>query len=55
MISMNYKSINDVSVVISKLCRDIAQHNNIREIYDILIKWIFLRMWGGVSSINNLI
>lgn len=38
-----------------KVCKDINQQGHIREMYDILLKWVLLRLWGGNPSLLNMI
>ena len=38
-----------------KLCKDVSNQGQIREIYDILFKWILLRLWGGQPGLVSII
>lgn len=55
MLSLDYRKVIEAASQIIKLCKDIAHHNEIREVYDLIFKWIFIRLWGGNPSINMIL
>lgn len=55
MFSLDYRKVLDAGAQIVKLAKDIAHHNEIREVYDLLFKWVFVRLWGGNPAIMNII
>jgi hypothetical protein len=38
-----------------KACRDVAQTNYIREISDLLLKWVIIKLYGGNIPMIGLI
>lgn len=38
-----------------RLCKDIAHQNQIREVYDLILKWSFIRLWGGNPALQSII
>lgn len=47
MLAINYKKVQEAASEISKLCKDPSHLSNIREVYDVILKWIFYRLYGG--------
>lgn len=47
MYSSDYIKNLQAAQKIIKLCRDVAQTNAIREVHDLLMKWIVVKMYGG--------
>lgn len=29
------------------MCKDLSLHASLRELNDVVLRWIFLRLWGG--------
>ena len=55
MISMDHRKVNDACQQIMRMCSDIAHQNEIREVYDLILKWVFVRLWGGNPAIQTVI
>ena len=55
MLSFDYRKVLVSVLQVVKICKDINQQANIREIYDLLFKWILIRLWGGSPSILSMI
>lgn len=55
MLSIDYKRVIEGAAQIIKLSKDIAHHNEIREVYDLILKWVFLRLWGGNPPVNMIL
>lgn len=55
MLSIDYKKVIEAASQIIKLSKDIAHHNEIREIYDLILKWVFIRLWGGNPPVNMIL
>jgi hypothetical protein len=47
MLSFDYKKVMEVTVTLNKLSKDLSYQDRIRELYDVLFKWILIRLWGG--------
>ena len=50
MLSFNPHRASDATLQLIRLCKDVTFQNHFREIYDLLLKWTLLRMWGGSPS-----
>ena len=55
MFSHDYKKNIEASQRIVKLCKDISEHGNIREVYDLLLGWVLIKLWGGNVCLAQLI
>lgn len=55
MLSVDYRKVLEAAVQIMKICKEIAYQNELREIYDLLIKWVFIRLWGGNPAIQSIV
>ena len=55
MMSMDHRKLNDSCQQLIRLCKDIAHQNEIREVYDLIMKWVFIRLWGGNPAIQSII
>ena len=55
MYSNDYFKNEDAVQKISKLCRDVAETNSIREVSDLILKWVAIKMYGGNLSALQLI
>jgi hypothetical protein len=55
LLAFDYKRVLEGAVQIMKLCKDVSHQGQIREIYDILFKYILLRLWGGNPGMLSLI
>lgn len=55
MLSFNQKRVLDSVLQLIKLCKDISYQNHFRELYDILIKWTLLRLWGGSPGLLSIV
>jgi hypothetical protein len=55
MLSFDYKKVVEGVVSLNKLCRDLSYQDRIRELYDVLFKWILLRLWGGQPGVISII
>jgi hypothetical protein len=42
-------------VTLNKLSKDLSYQDRIRELYDVLFKWILLRLWGGQPGTISII
>ena len=48
MLSFDYKRVYEGVVQLAKLInKDVSYHNQVRELYDVIFKWILMRLWGG--------
>lgn len=54
MASMDYQKVNEVGSILSRMCKDLASQSNLREIYDLILKWMYLRLWGGNTSVSSI-
>lgn len=56
MLSFDYKRVYEGVVQLAKLInKDVSYHNQIRELYDVIFKWILMRLWGGQPGIVSTI
>lgn len=53
--SFDNKRVLDAVIQLIKLCKDLTYQGHIRELYDILMKWTFIRLWGGNPALLNII
>jgi len=53
--SFDYKRVLEGLVQIIKLAKDGSYQANIRELFDLLMKWILLRLWGGQPTLISAI
>ena len=54
MISHDYKKNIDAANKIIKICKDISQQSSIRELYDLLLAWVALKLYGGNPALSLL-
>lgn len=47
MVALDYRKVVEAGMMISKMCKDLSLHNSLRELSDVIQKWILLRLWGG--------
>ena len=47
MVALDYRKLAEAGVMISKMCKDLSLHGSLRELSDVVQKWILLRLWGG--------
>lgn len=50
MLSHDYRRVTESVGHLQRITNDVAYQSHIREIYDILMKWLLLRMWGGQTG-----
>jgi hypothetical protein len=50
MLSFNHNIGHEVTFQLVNLCKDVTFQNHFREIYDLILKWALLRIWGGRPS-----
>ena len=55
LLALDYKKVLDGFYMLMKFCKDLNYQSQIRELYDILIKWVFLRLWGGNAALLSLV
>ena len=55
MFSSDYKKNLDASTKIIKICKDLSQQPNIREVYDLILSWAALKLYGGNPALSQLI
>lgn len=55
MVSMDHRKVNEACQHIMRLCKDITHQNQIREVYDLILKWAFIRLWGGNPALQSII
>lgn len=55
MYSFNPKRVSEAILQLIKLCKDINFQNHFREIYDLLLKWTLVRLWGGSPALLSII
>ena len=55
MFSSDYKKNLDVSAKLTKICKEISQQPSVREVYDLLLGWVALKLYGGNISFSSLI
>lgn len=55
MLSFEYKRGVEAAVSLIKLTKDVSYQSHLRELFDILTKWVLVRMWGGQPALSNLI
>ena len=51
MLSYNYSHVLEAVQKLSKLCKDVEMWVPLREMYDLLVKWMGLRMYGGYCGV----
>ena len=51
MFSNNYLNILDSIKKITKLCKDAEMWGHIREVYDLLVRWMAIKMYAGHCGI----
>jgi len=47
MVALDYRKLAEAGLIISKMCKDLSLHTSLRELSDVIQKWILLRLWGG--------
>jgi hypothetical protein len=47
LLSFDYKRVIEGVVQVIKLSKDLTYQSQMRELYDVFLKWILLRLWGG--------
>jgi len=47
MVALDYRKLAEAGLMISKMCKDLSLHGSLRELSDVIQKWILLRLWGG--------
>lgn len=47
LLSFDYKRVTEAVVQLIRLSKDLTYQAQIKELYDVLLKWILLRLWGG--------
>jgi hypothetical protein len=55
MVALDYRKVNEAGLIISKMCKDLSLHNSLREVADVILKWILLRLWGGCLPATSLL
>lgn len=55
MFSFNQKRVSEAILQLIKLCKEITFQSHFREVYDLLLKWSFLRLWGGSPALLSII
>lgn len=55
MLSYDYKKVIDAGSQIIRLCKDISHQNSIREINDLIFKWVFMKLWGGNPAVSSIL
>ena len=50
MMSHDYKRAMEAVVYLTKTTTNVAYQSQIRELYDVLMKWLLLRLWGGQTG-----
>lgn len=47
MLSSNPQKLIQASQRLVKLCRDVSHTNSIKDVYDILLRWVAIKLYGG--------
>ena len=47
MLSFDYKRVVEGASILVKACNDINQQAQLKEMFDVLLKWLLMRLWGG--------
>ena len=55
MFSCNPKRLGQAVLLIIKLCKEVTFQNHFREVYDLILKWTLLRLWGGSPSLLTIV
>ena len=51
MLSHNYKRAMEAVTYLNKITTNVSYQSQIRELYDVLMKWLLLRLWGGQTGL----
>ena len=52
---MDYKRVFDGMSILLKASKDINYQVQFKELFDILLKWVLMRLWGGQPSLCHII
>ena len=52
---MEYKRVFDGMSQLIKASKDINYQTQLKELFDILLKWVLMRLWGGQPALCHII
>ena len=55
LLAFDYRRVVEAATVLIKACNDINQQAQLKEMFDVLLKWILMRLWGGQPALCTII
>ena len=55
LLSMDYKRVFDGVSQLMKASKDLNYQAQLKELFDILLKWVLMRLWGGQPAFCHVV